>query len=250
MDVRSLVKSLHPLEVKVLLRYGDPDAIASGTDRLDSSRLQAELEYKEGHSNQAFSWLSAKGLAAEDGRDARTVYELTPLGREFAEKGTPDERILRFLAEKGPAKLPEIVQALGLEQKDVGSAFGGLSKDGVLVMDAEKRAAPAEGARERLAPRQQAIQSLLKKAEQAPLDEQGLAAAEIPQAPGTGAVSWIASWKARREFASQSTGCSPGQGGRVNCSVARNARAMKKVNRDPGQVFTIPAGDNTRCGAQ
>src|SRR5208282_4780361 len=96
MDARSLVKSLHPLEVKVLLRYGPGD-------RLDSKRLEAELGYKEGHSNQAFSWLSSKGLAAEDGREARTVYELTPLGRVFAEKGTPEERMLRFLSEKGPA---------------------------------------------------------------------------------------------------------------------------------------------------
>jgi phenylalanyl-tRNA synthetase alpha chain len=133
MDARSLVKSLHPLEVKVLLRYDN-------ADRLDSDRLQTELGYKEGHANQAFSWLSAKGLAAEDGREARTVYELTALGREFAEKGSPEERILRFLSEKGSAKLPEIVQALGLEQKDVGSAFGILSKEGALSMDGDKRA--------------------------------------------------------------------------------------------------------------
>ena len=140
MDPRSLVKSLHPLEVKVLLRYADTDAIASGTDRLDSLRLASELGYKEGHSNQAFSWLSAKGLAAEDGREARTVYELTALGREFAEKGSYDERILRFLDEKGPSKLPDICAGLGLEQKDVGSAFGQLSKEGALSMDGDKRA--------------------------------------------------------------------------------------------------------------
>ena len=140
MDPRSLVKSLHPLEVKVLLRYADTDAIASGTDRLDSLRLASELGYKEGHSNQAFSWLSAKGLAAEDGREARTVYELTALGREFAEKGSYDERILRFLDEKGPSKLPDICAGLGLEQKDVGSAFGQLSKEGALSMDPDKRA--------------------------------------------------------------------------------------------------------------
>jgi phenylalanyl-tRNA synthetase alpha chain len=133
MDARSLVRSLHPLEVKVLLRYGPGD-------RLDSGRLEAELGYKEGHSNQAFSWLSAKGLASEDGRETRTVYELTPLGREFAEKGTPEERILRFLSDKGSARLPDIAQALGLEQKDVGSAFGILSKEGALSMDGDKRA--------------------------------------------------------------------------------------------------------------
>ena len=133
MDARSLAKSLHPLEVKVLLRYGP-------ADRLDSGRLEAELGYKEGHSNQAFSWLSAKGLAVEDAREARTVYELTPLGRAFAEKGTPEERILRFLSEKGSARLPDIAQALGLEQKDVGSAFGNLSKEGALSMDGDKKA--------------------------------------------------------------------------------------------------------------
>ena len=133
MDARFLVKSLHPLEVKVLLRYG-PD------DRLDSGRLEAELGYKEGHSNQAFSWLQAKGLAVEDGREARIVYELTPLGHAFAEKGTPEERMLRFLSEKGSARLPDIATALGLEQKDVGSAFGTLSKEGALSMDGDKRA--------------------------------------------------------------------------------------------------------------
>ena len=133
MDARSLVKSLHPLEVKVLLRYGPGD-------RLDSGLLEAELGYKEGHSNQAFSWLQAKGLAAEDGREARIVYELTPLGRSFAETGTPEERMLRFLSEKGSARLPDIATALGLEQKDVGSAFGTLSKEGALSMDGDKRA--------------------------------------------------------------------------------------------------------------
>ena len=189
MDARSLVKSLHPLEVKVLLRYGDRDAIASGADRLDSQKLEAELGYKEGHSNQAFSWLSAKGLAAEDGREARTVYELTALGREFARAGTPDERILRFLAEKGPAKLPEICAGLGLEQKDVGSAFGLLSKEGAVSMDAEKRAvldkawfaAAHAAAADAAKPRIVLVRDLIAKAAAAPdgiLEESALDAAE------------------------------------------------------------------------
>jgi len=135
MDVRSLVKSLHPLEVKVLLRYTD-------RDRLDASRLQAELDYKEGHSNQAFSWLSAKGLAAEDGpREVRLVYELTPLGRKYWTAHTPEVQIINFVLDptNKPATLPEIGKTLGLEQKDVGSAFGTLAKEGVLALDPEKR---------------------------------------------------------------------------------------------------------------
>jgi phenylalanyl-tRNA synthetase alpha chain len=142
MDARSLAKSLHPLEVKLLLRYAGDAAKGS---ELDAGLLQAELGYKEGQANQAFSWLAAKGLAAESSRSATTVYELTPLGREQAEKGSPEERILRFLSEKGPSRLPDICAGLGLEQKDVGSAFGQLSKEGALSMDADKKAVLSPG---------------------------------------------------------------------------------------------------------
>ena len=160
MDARSLVKSLHPLEVKLLLRYAD----SGSNPELDASLLQAELGYKEGQANQAFSWLAAKGLAAESSRSATTVFELTPLGREMAEKGTAEERILRQVKEKGPARLPELCAALGLEQKDVGSAFGLLSKEGLMAMDAEKRASLASGGAAGASPRMGAIRGLLERA--------------------------------------------------------------------------------------
>jgi phenylalanyl-tRNA synthetase alpha chain len=169
MDPRSLVKSLHPLEVKVLLRYCNPgagasgDATASGGERLDADRLASELGYKEGHSNQAFSWLSAKGLAVEDGREARTVYELTELGREFWKKGTAEERIIGKIAEKGPMSLPELCSELGLEQKDVGSAFGQLSKEGVLALDEAKKASWVSGS-QKMSVRTKLVSDLIAKA--------------------------------------------------------------------------------------
>ena len=138
MDTKSLVRTLHPLEIKVLSRYGLDDD-------LSAARLAADLGYKEGQANQAFSWLVAKELAKESSRTVRTVFELTPLGTEWISKGTYEERILRFLSEKGPSRLPEICAGLGLEQKDVGSAFGLLSKEGALSMDAEKRAVLTPG---------------------------------------------------------------------------------------------------------
>jgi phenylalanyl-tRNA synthetase alpha chain len=183
MDARSLAKSLHPLEVKLLLRYAGDAAKGS---ELDAGLLQAELGYKEGQANQAFSWLAAKGLAAESSRSATTVYELTPLGREQAEKGSPEERILRFLSEKGPSRLPDICAGLGLEQKDVGSAFGQLSKEGALSMDADKKAVLSPGwfeAQHAKAdkPRLALIRALLDRAAAAPgglLSEPELSAAE------------------------------------------------------------------------
>ena len=131
MDPRSLLKGLHPLEIKVLLGY------APGVS-LDTARLIADLGYVEGHANQAQAWLMAKGLASETGRSAKAVFELTPLGRSWLEAGTPEERMVGYLAGSGPVAMSAICQGLGMEQKDAGSAFGRLSREGVLAMGADK----------------------------------------------------------------------------------------------------------------
>lgn len=132
-DIKTLIKNLHPLEIKVLLNY-------NSNDELTSARLQKELDYKEGHANQAFSWLSGKELLAEKNRIAHTYYELTDFGRKILQEGFIEERIISYLKENGAKLLPEIANALSIENKDVGSAFGNLSKDKVLVMNAEKKA--------------------------------------------------------------------------------------------------------------
>ena len=133
MDISGTIKNLHPLEIKVLLKY-------TQKDELTSARLQKELDYKEGHANQAFSWLGGKELVKEVSRTPHTFFEITDLGRELSEKGTVEERAVAFLKDNGAKTLPEIAAGLGLEQKDIGSAFGQLSKEGILVMNAEKKA--------------------------------------------------------------------------------------------------------------
>lgn len=117
MDIQALIKNLHPLEIRVLLSY-------TPSDELTSDLLQKKLDYKEGHANQAFSWLGGKNIVSVVRREPHTFFELTELGREYAEKGSPESRIIAFLRDSGPHSLPEIAAALGLENKDVGSAFG------------------------------------------------------------------------------------------------------------------------------
>ncbi|RPJ03366.1 MAG: phenylalanine--tRNA ligase subunit alpha, partial [Spirochaetaceae bacterium] len=60
--------------------------------------------------------------------------------RECVEKGLPEERIVAVLEKKESLTLPDIAEATGLENKDVGSAFGLLSRQGVLAMDESKAA--------------------------------------------------------------------------------------------------------------
>ena len=133
MDIQNIIRNLHPLEIKVLLNYTEKD-------ELTSEKLQKELEYKEGHANQAFSWLGGKGLLSVVSKTPRTFYEITDLGRVYAKDGIPEIRIINFVKENGAKTLPEIAAGTSLEQKDVGSAFGQLSKIGVLKMNSEKKA--------------------------------------------------------------------------------------------------------------
>ncbi|AEE17736.1 phenylalanine--tRNA ligase subunit alpha [Treponema brennaborense] len=171
MDVQTVIKNLHPLEIRVLLSY-------SPADELTAARLQKELSYKEGHANQAFSWLAGKELAAVVRRENHTFFELTELGRSYAQTGTPEERIVAFLKESGAHTLPEIAAATGIENKDVGSAFGTLSKEGVLAMNAEKKASYTGNP---LPPRAAVTAGLLKKAaaaENGVLDQAALSAGE------------------------------------------------------------------------
>ena len=133
MDISNIIKNLHPLETRVLLTF-------SGEDELTTEKLVKELGYKEGHANQAFSWLTGKSLLKETGRTPHTYYEITDMGRELAKSGTVEERFIELLRTGGAKTLPEAAAALNIENKDIGSAFGQLSKDGILKMNAEKKA--------------------------------------------------------------------------------------------------------------
>ncbi len=139
MNEDAIIKTLHPLEVRVLRHF-------SPKDEITVDRMIDALGFNLGQCNQALSWLSAKGCVAERSRTPRVVYELTDLGRSYRDQGTPEERIVRQLREKGPARLPELAAALGIENRDVGSAYGQMSRDGLLDMDEEKRVVLKDGA--------------------------------------------------------------------------------------------------------
>ena len=143
MEAQSAIKNLHPLEIKILLHY-------KKDDELSIERVERELGLKPGNGNQALAWLAGKGLIEQTRREPAVFYEVTDLGREWAHDGTPEEQIMGLLEDNTGLRLPDIGWALEMSAKDVGSAFGRLSKLGLIVMDGNKRAAlapqPPEGA--------------------------------------------------------------------------------------------------------
>ncbi len=126
------LKSLHPLEVKTLLTLSDGE-------RFDVLYLSERLGFKAGQGNQAVSWLQSKGLLVEVERTTELLYERTELGAEYAQTGTPAQRVLDALRSQGPMTMPEIAAASGLPNRDVGSTYGRLSKEGSLSMGEGKR---------------------------------------------------------------------------------------------------------------
>jgi phenylalanyl-tRNA synthetase alpha chain len=129
------ITNLHPLEVKILLFY-------KKDDELSIEKIEKDLNFKQGNGNQALSWLLGKGLIKESRRERETFFELTELGKQWKEKGSPEERLIELVRIK-PVKLTEAAETLKIGNKDIGSAFGSLAKLGALVMNAEKEAVPA-----------------------------------------------------------------------------------------------------------
>ena len=132
MENDSVVGSLHPLEIRVLLRFGPKEEI-------DVDRMVQELGFNHGQFSQVTSWLSSKGLIEERRRTKTLQYELTELGATYREHGSPEERLLALVRDHGPLGIQEIAQQLNLENSDIGSAFGALTRDGIVAMDGDKK---------------------------------------------------------------------------------------------------------------
>jgi phenylalanyl-tRNA synthetase alpha chain len=136
--ITQAAKNLHPLEVKIILQYRKGDEFTI-------DKVESDLGFKSGNGNQALSWLAAKGIVREIRREQAVFYELTDLGWQWRNGGSPEERIVELVRVKANGgiatglTLPDIAANLGLENKDAGSAFGTLSKLGALAMDGNKK---------------------------------------------------------------------------------------------------------------
>ncbi|MDR1175871.1 MAG: phenylalanine--tRNA ligase subunit alpha [Treponema sp.] len=131
-DIQNTVKNLHPLEIKIILS-------CKKGDELSIEKVEKALNFKSGNGNQALSWLAGKGIVEEIRRESAVFYEITDLGRQWKEKGSPEERIIELVRIKSGLRMPDIARELGMENRDIGSAFGSLSKLGILAMDGEKQ---------------------------------------------------------------------------------------------------------------
>ena len=90
MDISSVIDSLHPLEIKVLMTLGARQpAVAFKSEDL---AVAAELEPSQ--LSMAVEWLLAKALIEIQAEIVTPVVSLTKIGQEYHQTAAPIERIL------------------------------------------------------------------------------------------------------------------------------------------------------------
>ncbi|WKC58430.1 phenylalanine--tRNA ligase subunit alpha [Borrelia sp. P9F1] len=125
-----IVKTLHPLEVEVILRYREGDKISAFS-------LSEDLSYNEGQSNKVIEWLSCKGIISEIFRKVNVFYHLTEKGLDALKNGLVEEKIIKLVSSKR-VLVTDLAGELGVDVKDIGKAFGNLIKEDVISLGLNK----------------------------------------------------------------------------------------------------------------
>ncbi|WP_024654786.1 phenylalanine--tRNA ligase subunit alpha [Borrelia hispanica] len=129
-NIFDIAKALHPLEVRVILNYKEEDSIFA-------LRLSKDLNYNEGQSNKVVEWLLSKGILKETFRKLNVFYRLTEKGIDALNNGLIEERIVTLISQK-MVLVANLASELQIDLRDVGKAFGNLSREGVLSLGANK----------------------------------------------------------------------------------------------------------------
>ncbi len=124
-ELQKLLESLHPLEQKVLLCFAEGAALSAqeilGKSGLDESRL-----------DMASGWLQTKSLLDVKEESVTSSVSLTETGKLYAEKGTPEMRIIGALKDGKRFTVKDVIQSWDLDPTEVSSATGELKNNGVI----------------------------------------------------------------------------------------------------------------------
>ncbi len=119
-DIEKTISELHIYEKKLL-------------KELEANPKATPEEIAENAGIDIKSVMSAAGsLASKDiiemHKDVEEIYSLTDAGKEYAEKGLPERRILDVLADKGHIPMSDLAVASGVDKKETNIAIGWLRR--------------------------------------------------------------------------------------------------------------------------
>jgi len=131
-DTSSLIGSLHPLEIKVLLALRE----AQSRGPLKEQQLLHAAALEPSQLSMAIEWLLTKSLVRVASETTTPVVSLTKIGAQYFDKYAPIERILSAVRKADQTGKRLTIQDLqtqeGLEPTAVSSAIGTLKKEGAI----------------------------------------------------------------------------------------------------------------------
>ncbi len=131
MDTDKIIKELSQNEKKVLLALKKLHGRGSPEDIYKTGGFTQDVEI-----SNAASWLQSKKLVTVDNH-IKIVYSLGKEGKRFVEKGLPEKRALKLLAEKQePVRLKDLSAVL--ESDEIPVAIGWLKTNGWATLRKEK----------------------------------------------------------------------------------------------------------------
>ena len=124
-DVSALLDGLHPLEVRVLLAFGERSSAAEAA-LLDASGLDAS------RLSMALGWLLTKDAVRIERETVTRRASLADAGKRYATDRIPELRILTWLKEGQRLTVGDLRANRGLEPDEVSGAVGGLKGMGAI----------------------------------------------------------------------------------------------------------------------
>ncbi len=124
-ELSALLDGLHPLEVRVLLAFGEGSSAAEAALReasgLDASRL-----------SMALGWLLTKGAVRIERETVTRRASLAEAGERYSSALLPELRILKWLSEGQRVTVGDLRTNRGLEPDEVSGAMGTLKSLGAI----------------------------------------------------------------------------------------------------------------------
>ncbi len=127
----NLIKTLHPLEIKVIANNEEEDNISA-------SIIIEKLGFNEGQANKTIEWLNSKGIIEEIYRKLNVFYKATERGLGALRDGFVEEKIINLVSQKA-VLASNLALELDIDVKEVRKAFGNLLKEGILSLDLDKQ---------------------------------------------------------------------------------------------------------------
>jgi phenylalanyl-tRNA synthetase alpha chain len=131
MDIEKIIKELSQNEKKVLLALQKLHGRGSPQDIFNTGGFTQDVEIAN-----ASSWLQSKQLVTVENH-VKTVYSLGKEGKRYVEKGLPERRALKLLAEKNGRLTLKDLSAV-LESDEIPLAIGWLKTNGWSTLKKEK----------------------------------------------------------------------------------------------------------------